>query len=316
MTAATILLAACSEDSQPGVIGVDATVDRGPDVITAYDTGNEDARRGCGLVTCESAGATCGPIGDGCGGILNCGTCASPQTCGGGGMPSRCGGTSGCVPRTCAMAGANCGPVSDGCGGLLECGACAAGQSCGGGGRPSVCGSSTVAFDASTICVRRTCAMAGANCGPVSDGCGGGARVRHLRGSADLRRRRNARPVWRHRALRSAHLRGPRRELRPGLGWVRRAAHVRDVPCGADLRRRRSRERVRRGRRDDLCSADVRGPRRELRPGLGWMRRAAHVRDVPCGTDLRRRRSRERVRFGRISRRGERAFRAPARASA
>ncbi len=126
------LLAACSEDSQPGVLGVDATVDARADVVTAYDTGPEDARRGCGLVTCESAGANCGPIGDGCGAILNCGTCAAPQTCGGGGVPSRCGGTSGCVPRTCAMAGANCGPVSDGCGGLLECGSCPVGQSCGG----------------------------------------------------------------------------------------------------------------------------------------------------------------------------------------
>ncbi len=44
--------------------------------------------KGCGLRTCASVGATCGPIGDGCGGVLQCGTCTPPQTCGGGGQPS------------------------------------------------------------------------------------------------------------------------------------------------------------------------------------------------------------------------------------
>ena len=29
---------------------------------------------GCGLVTCASADATCGPVGDGCGGVIDCGT--------------------------------------------------------------------------------------------------------------------------------------------------------------------------------------------------------------------------------------------------
>ena len=77
---------------------------------------------GCGLVTCASSGATCGPIGDGCGGTIDCGTCNDPDTCGGGGTLFICGsgggGSSSCVPRSCADVGANCGVVADGCGGV------------------------------------------------------------------------------------------------------------------------------------------------------------------------------------------------------
>ena len=46
---------------------------------------------GCVPQTCEKAGAICGPIGDGCGGTLDCGTCPAGLSCGGGGSPSVCG---------------------------------------------------------------------------------------------------------------------------------------------------------------------------------------------------------------------------------
>lgn len=46
---------------------------------------------GCGLRTCLSVGANCGPIGDGCGGTLDCGSCTAPDACGGGGTPNVCG---------------------------------------------------------------------------------------------------------------------------------------------------------------------------------------------------------------------------------
>ena len=46
----------------------------------------------CTPATCMSAGANCGPIGDGCGGMIeSCGTCSGNTTCGGGGTPSVCG---------------------------------------------------------------------------------------------------------------------------------------------------------------------------------------------------------------------------------
>jgi hypothetical protein len=43
----------------------------------------------CTPRTCAAQGIACGPAGDGCGGQLNCGTCAT-GTCGGGGF-SKCG---------------------------------------------------------------------------------------------------------------------------------------------------------------------------------------------------------------------------------
>ena len=117
----------------------------------------------CTPRTCAAAGANCGPIGDGCGGTLNCGTCPAGQTCGGGGTPSVCGATA-CVPRTCAQQGLACGPAGDGCGNTLNCGSCATGQTCGGGGTPGVCGA--------PACRPVTCAMQGLQCGPAGDGCG------------------------------------------------------------------------------------------------------------------------------------------------
>jgi hypothetical protein len=128
---------------------------------------------GCAPKTCAMQGIGCGPAGDGCGGLLDCnvaGGCAPPQTCGGGGTPSVCGGSSACVAKTCAQIGATCGPAGDGCGGTLDCdvgGGCAPPQTCGGGGTPSACGGAN-------LCVKKTCADYPANnsCGPLADGCG------------------------------------------------------------------------------------------------------------------------------------------------
>jgi hypothetical protein len=46
---------------------------------------------GCMPTTCEKLDINCGPAGDGCGGLLECGTCVAPLTCGGGGMAGVCG---------------------------------------------------------------------------------------------------------------------------------------------------------------------------------------------------------------------------------
>ncbi len=122
-------------------------------------------------------------MGDGCGGTLNCGgACPAPQVCGGGGVPSQCGGGGptadggNCTPTKTSCAAGDCGPIADGCGGLLQCGGCSAPQLCGGGvggpGTPSRCGGGTLP-DGGAVCTPKTCTQAGANCGPVGDGCGG-----------------------------------------------------------------------------------------------------------------------------------------------
>lgn len=93
---------------------------------------------GCVPLTCPELGYDCGQAGDGCGGILQCGTCMAPQVCGGGGSASRCGspatGTGdACVPTSCATQGLECGAADDGCGTMLQCGTCAPSTECLGG---------------------------------------------------------------------------------------------------------------------------------------------------------------------------------------
>jgi hypothetical protein len=118
----------------------------------------------CTPKTCSQIGVSCGPAGDGCGGVIQCGSCPAGQTCGGGGVPGQCGAPT-CTPKTCAQLGLQCGPAGDGCGGVIQCGSCPAGQTCGGGGMPGVCGNQG--------CTPKTCAQLGLQCGPAGDGCGG-----------------------------------------------------------------------------------------------------------------------------------------------
>jgi hypothetical protein len=118
----------------------------------------------CEPESCESLGRNCGPVDDGCGTTLQCGTCESPESCGGGTEAGVCAVPTGCIPRTCAQAGADCGVVADGCGGYVECGTCTGGLNCGGDGTPNVCGEG--------ICEARSCADQGFDCGYAGDGCG------------------------------------------------------------------------------------------------------------------------------------------------
>jgi hypothetical protein len=71
--------------------------------------------------TCADYGANCGPVADGCGGIVQCGTCTVPgEICGGGGVPNVCGG----APVTCT-------------------GLCTQQTTCAGGGTTSISGTVT-----------------------------------------------------------------------------------------------------------------------------------------------------------------------------
>ena len=91
----------------------------------------------CGQIGVQ--GAVCGSADDGCGNVLQCGTCPLPSVCGGGGVPGQCAAGT-CVPTSCAALGFSCGMVSDGCDAALDCGSCAAPLTCGGGGAPGQCG--------------------------------------------------------------------------------------------------------------------------------------------------------------------------------
>jgi hypothetical protein len=125
----------------------------------------------CVPLTCNNAGPggtalNCGPQSDGCGNILQCGTCTPPETCGGGGTPGICGGSV-CVPSTCDSLHLMCGSAGDGCGGTLMCGTCAAGMVCSTSG-------ATAGTCVTPPCTPATCASLGnLDCGTVGDGCGG-----------------------------------------------------------------------------------------------------------------------------------------------
>src|ERR1044071_4542179 len=129
-----------------------------PNSIDAGGAG--DARTGVGSclpITCDELGAECGTVPDGCVGTIQCGQCASPTTCGGGGISKKCG----CTPITCIELAATCGVIMDGCGGTVDCGTCPGAQVCGQGGAHR-CG-----------CRPSTCDALNANCGMIPDGCDG-----------------------------------------------------------------------------------------------------------------------------------------------
>ncbi len=84
----------------------------------------------CTPRTCAAQNIECGPAGDGCGNEIQCGSCPSGMSCGGGG-PGKCGTTVVCQPESCASQNIACGPAGDGCGNVLQCGNCATGEICG-----------------------------------------------------------------------------------------------------------------------------------------------------------------------------------------
>jgi hypothetical protein len=135
----------------------------------------------CTPRTCAQQNIQCGPTGDGCGNVIQCGNCTPPQTCGGGGTPGHCGGNNMCMPASCASQHLNCGPAGDGCGNAIDCGTCMPPNTCGGGGVPGVCGTGGPGTDGglgnldggSGGCVPLTCADQQFTCGLAGDGCGG-----------------------------------------------------------------------------------------------------------------------------------------------
>lgn len=153
----------------------------GPNQVCNYATGQCDDPPCVKLTPAEAcANETCGIVGDGCGGQINCETvedgafaCPEGTTCGGGGVPGKCGaGQCDPIPVEVACAG-KCGWGIDGCGGGYECSSenggetCTGGEFCGGGGVPGECGKPPCESPAMEVL------CAGLNCGTVSDQCGG-----------------------------------------------------------------------------------------------------------------------------------------------
>ena len=97
----------------------------------------------CFPTNCIAEGKNCGSIMDGCLGILECGNCNVPDTCGGGGTANVCGNGM-CTSTTCVAESAACGNLSDDCASVLDCGSCSAPAVCGGGGVANACGVPTV----------------------------------------------------------------------------------------------------------------------------------------------------------------------------
>lgn len=87
-------------------------------------TGERASLCRCTPRTCAQAAGSCGAVPDGCGGTIDCGGCASPQTCGGGGVANVCG----CTPYVCNADGSCCPapPAAAGDGLVLQLDAAAA----------------------------------------------------------------------------------------------------------------------------------------------------------------------------------------------
>src|SRR5689334_11105093 len=110
-TCLSLVAIACGSSGDTGSNFPGGNTDAGEDASLGFNNGNNQfnndgstdgpTHSSCVRQTCLQANATCGPIGDGCGGLIDCGTCASPTVCGGGGVPSQCGGNDTCTPKTC-----------------------------------------------------------------------------------------------------------------------------------------------------------------------------------------------------------------------
>ena len=171
--------------AQETPVSLDAPVEAGADIPLGQDgpldlassesspdrellDGSSDEAPRCIPVACDSQmWQYCGTIGDGCGGVLNCGECRDPGRICGICRPNICSSDEG-NPTTCQQEAYNyCGDIDSGLGCPLHCGACPAGQSCGGAGIQGIC--------ALADCPSRfTCVLGSTQyCGVIGDGCGG-----------------------------------------------------------------------------------------------------------------------------------------------
>jgi hypothetical protein len=116
-------------------------------------TSSPNVDAGCTQLHCYVG--WCGPIDDGCGHTIDCGSCSiAPDS----GAPASLD-MAGCTP-TRACTGGVCGTIDDGCGKALACGDCTVANTC------------SATTPNSCACVPKTCASVKATCGAYPDGCG------------------------------------------------------------------------------------------------------------------------------------------------
>jgi hypothetical protein len=129
--------------------------------------------QGCTKLSCTTPGGQyCGVVSDGCGGMIDCGSCQAGWTCGTGDRAHVCiSADPNCPKLRCDQpTGRLCGKLGDGCGGTIDCGTtfCPDGQTCGGAGITGVCGAPAGACTNPITCQQPN----GKYCGKVGDGCG------------------------------------------------------------------------------------------------------------------------------------------------
>jgi hypothetical protein len=111
---------------------------------------------------CPGVNDACGYLSDGCGGLVDCGGCASGNYCNG----TVCTPAT-CTPQSCSQQGYACGQFPDGCGGIADgamtdtCGTCPTGQNCGPNGQCT-----------GDVCIPNEDPCDSRSCGNASDGCG------------------------------------------------------------------------------------------------------------------------------------------------
>lgn len=129
----------------------------------------------CVPESCEDQEAECGTVSDGCGDVLECGSCDDGEACG-----IVTDNVCTAIDELCeplkkseACSDKECGQEGDGCSGVYDCGECDDGESCGLGG-PFLCGDDATSVDPGDCQARiESCESVGARCGVIGDGCGG-----------------------------------------------------------------------------------------------------------------------------------------------
>ncbi len=145
--------------------GGTAAVLKSSPITVVPGSGSDSGSGACEPVSCHPTGGDyCGKVGNGCGTVIDCGTCPKDGWVCESGL---CKGGPDCVPRTSCNEGTAtyCGKIGDGCGGELDCGNCSAPETCGGTGIANLCGDPN--------CSAISCSLpVGQYCGVVGDGCG------------------------------------------------------------------------------------------------------------------------------------------------